>query len=250
MHSTNRIELKFSIITVTYNAGKVLEETLQSVANQTYRQVEYILVDGGSKDNTLSIAEKYRSHIHQLISEPDKGLYDAMNKGIRLATGDYLCFLNAGDTLHTHDTLQAIVNTLSSEQLPDVIYGETAIVDKHRHFLHMRKKSTPKQLNWKSFKEGMLVFHQAFLASRALAQKETYDLGYRFSADFDWCIRIMKRAKTLHNTHTTLIDYLNEGMTTQNHRASLKERFRIMVKHYGWISTLWHHFLFAIRALK
>lgn len=250
MHSTNRIELKFSIITVTYNAGKVLEETLQSVANQTYRQVEYILVDGGSKDNTLSIAEKYRSHIHQLISEPDKGLYDAMNKGIRLATGDYLCFLNAGDTLHTHDTLQAIVNTLSSEQLPDVIYGETAIVDKHRRFLHMRKKSTPKQLNWKSFKEGMLVCHQAFLASRALAQKETYDLGYRFSADFDWCIRIMKRAKTLHNTHTTLIDYLNEGMTTQNHRASLKERFRIMVKHYGWISTLWHHFLFAIRALK
>ena len=237
MHSTNRIEPKFSIITVTYNAGKVLEETLQSVANQTYRQVEYILVDGGSKDNTLSIAEKYRSHIHQLISEPDKGLYDAMNKGIRLATGDY-------------DTLQAIVNTLSSEQLPDVIYGETAIVDKHRRFLHMRKKSTPKQLNWKSFKEGMLVCHQAFLASRALAQKETYDLGYRFSADFDWCIRIMKRAKTLHNTHTTLINYLNEGMTTQNHRASLKERFRIMVKHYGWISTLWHHFLFAIRALK
>jgi glycosyltransferase involved in cell wall biosynthesis len=79
MHSTNRIEPKFFIITVTYNAGKVLEETLQSVANQTYRQVEYILVDGGSKDNTLSIAEKYRSHIHQLISEPDKGLYDAMN---------------------------------------------------------------------------------------------------------------------------------------------------------------------------
>ena len=143
-----------------------------------------------------------------------------------------------------------MVHTLKGMELPDVIYGETAIVDKHRCFLHMRKKSTPKQLNWKSFKEGMLVCHQAFLASRALAQKETYDLGYRFSADFDWCIRIMKRAKTLHNTHTTLIDYLNEGMTTQNHRASLKERFRIMVKHYGWISTLWHHFLFAIRALK
>ena len=246
----NHLHPKFSIITVTYNAGKVLEDTIQSVIFQTYRNVEYIIVDGHSKDNTMDIVNKYRNHISKVISEPDKGLYDAMNKGIRLATGDYLCFLNAGDTLHTHDTLQAIVNTLSSEQLPDVIYGETAIVDKHRRFLHMRKKSTPKQLNWKSFKEGMLVCHQAFLASRALAQKETYDLGYRFSADFDWCIRIMKRAKTLHNTHTTLIDYLNEGMTTQNHRASLKERFRIMVKHYGWISTLWHHFLFAIRALK
>jgi glycosyltransferase involved in cell wall biosynthesis len=238
---------KFSIITVTYNAGKVLEDTIQSVVFQTYRNVEYIIVDGGSTDNTLDVVHKYQERISKGISEPDKGLYDAMNKGIRMATGDYLCFLNAGDELHENETLQKIVYTLKGKELPDVIYGETAIVDEEGHFLHMRRLSTPEHLHWKSFKEGMLVCHQAFLTRRELALANPYDLRYRFSADFDWCIRIMKQSKYLHNTHLTLIDYLNEGMTTQNHKASLKERFRIMTKHYGWISTILHHGWFVIR---
>ena len=238
---------KFSIITVTYNAGKVLEDTIQSVVFQTYRNVEYIIVDGGSNDNTLDVVHKYQERISKVISEPDKGLYDAMNKGIRMATGDYLCFLNAGDELHENETLQKIVYTLKGKELPDVIYGETAIVDEEGHFLHMRRLSTPEHLHWKSFKEGMLVCHQAFFARRDLALSNPYDLRYRFSADFDWCIRIMKQSKNLHNTHLTLIDYLNEGMTTQNHKASLKERFRIMTKHYGWISTILHHGWFVIR---
>ena len=240
MNNTPCPHPKFSIITVTYNAGKVLEDTIQSVISQTYRNVEYIIVDGKSKDNTLEIADKYRDHISKVVSEPDKGLYDAMNKGIRLATGDYLCFLNAGDELHNNETLQQIVHTLKGTALPDVIYGETAIVDAEGHFLHMRRLSAPEQLHWKSFKQGMLVCHQAFFARRELAVKHLYDLKYRFSADFDWCIRMMKEAKCLHNTRLTLIDYLNEGMTTQNHKASLKERFRIMTKHYGWISTVLH----------
>ena len=247
MNNTLYPHPKFSVITVTYNAGKVLEDTIQSVVFQTYRNVEYIIVDGNSKDNTLEIVDKYRNRISQVISEPDKGLYDAMNKGIQLATGDYLCFLNAGDEFHDNETLQKIVHTLKGKELPDVIYGETAIVDEEGHFLHMRRLSAPQTLTWKSFKQGMLVCHQAFFARRELAIDNLYDLRYRFSADFDWCIRIMKRAKHLHNTKLTLIDYLNEGMTTQNHKASLKERFRIMVKHYGWISTVIHHCWFVIR---
>ena len=160
---------KFSIITVTFNAGKVLEKTIQSIISQTYRNVEYILVDGKSKDNTLSIADTYKERIHSLISEPDKGLYDAMNKGIRLATGDYLCFLNAGDKFHDKDTLQRMVDSLKEWELPDVLYGETAIVNESGNFLHMRRLSTPEELNWKSFKQGMLVCHQAFFAKRELA---------------------------------------------------------------------------------
>lgn len=238
---------KFSIITVTYNAEKVLEDTIQSVISQTYRNVEYIIVDGASKDHTLEIVNKYHNRINKVISEPDKGLYDAMNKGIQLATGDYLCFLNAGDKFHDSETLQKVVHTLKGQELPDVIYGETAIVDEEGHFLHMRRLSTPAHLNWKSFKQGMLVCHQAFFANRKLAINHLYDLQYRFSADFDWCIRIMKKAKCLHNTRLTLIDYLNEGMTTKNHKASLKERFCIMAKHYGLISTILHHGWFVIR---
>lgn len=237
----------FSIITVTFNADKVLEDTIQSVISQTYHHVEYIIVDGGSTDHTLEIVYKYRDRISKVISEPDKGLYDAMNKGIRLATGDYLCFLNAGDELHENETLQQMVHSLKSLELPDVIYGETDIVDEEGHFMHMRRLSAPERLDWRSFKQGMLVCHQAFFVRRELAVDVPYDLQYRFSADFDWCIRIMKRSGYLHNTHLTLIDYLNEGMTTRNHKASLKERFRIMVKHYGWISTVLYHGWFVIR---
>ena len=226
MHSVHPTP-KFSIITVTYNAEKVLEDTIQSVISQTYHHVEYIIVDGASKDGTLSIIDRYRSRITTVVSEPDKGLYDAMNKAISLASGDY--------------------HSIHGSVLPDVIYGETAIVDKDRHFLHMRRLSTPEKLDWRSFKQGMLVCHQAFFARHTLV--EPYDLNYRYSADFDWCIRIMKKARTLHNTHLTIIDYLDEGMTTQNRKASLKERFRIMTKHYGWISTAAHHAWFVLRLI-
>lgn len=247
MPNIHHVHPKFSIITVTYNAGSVLEDTIQSVITQTYKNVEYIIVDGGSKDHTLDIIHKYREHIHTLVSEPDKGLYDAMNKGISLATGDYLCFLNAGDALHEDDTLFQMVHTLTGHELPDVIYGETAIVDEEGHFLRMRRLSAPEELTWKSFKHGMLVCHQAFFARRD--QVEPYDLAYRFSADFDWCICVMKKSRVLHNTHLVLIDYLNEGMTTRNHKASLRERFHIMCHHYGTLSTLARHCWFLVRSI-
>lgn len=238
---------KFSIVTVTYNAEAVLEDTILSVISQTYHQVEYIIVDGASKDRTPAIIDRYKDRITHIVSEPDRGLYDAMNKGIRLATGDYLCFLNAGDCFHEDDTLQQMVHTLRGSELPDVIYGETALVNKERHFLRMRRLQAPEVLTWRSFKQGMLVCHQAFFAKASLAP--LYDLQYRFSADFDWCIKVMKQARTLHNTHLTIIDYLEEGMTTQNRKASLRERFRIMARHYGLISTVAHHAWFVVRAV-
>ena len=247
MHNLHHLHPKFSIITVTYNAGKVLEDTIQSVITQTYKNVEYILVDGGSTDNTLSIINQYRSMIQQVISEPDRGLYDAMNKGIKMATGDYICFLNAGDAFHEDDTLQQMVHSLTENALPDVLYGETAIVDEEGHFLRMRRLSAPEHLTWKSFQHGMLVCHQAFFARRD--RVEPYDLRYRFSADFDWCIRVMKKAHVLHNAHLVVIDYLDEGLTTANRRASLLERFRIMCRHYGVLSTVLHHAWFVVRLL-
>ena len=195
----------------------------------------------------MDIVNRYREHIAIVVSERDKGLYDAMNKGIGLATGDYLCFLNAGDSFHEDDTLQQMVHSIHTPQLPDVLYGETELVDHEGHFLRMRRLSAPEVLTWKSFRQGMLVCHQAFFPRRDLVMP--YDLRYRFSADFDWCIKIMKKSKVLHNTHLTLIDYLAEGMTTRNHKASLKERFSIMTRHYGWTSTLAFHLWFVLRLL-
>lgn len=242
---------KFSLITVTYNAGAVLEDTIQSIITQTYKNVEYILIDGASTDNTMRIIERYRDHIHTVVSEPDQGLYDAMNKGLSLATGDYVCFLNAGDCLHEDDTLLGMVHSVAASHKapcpPDVLYGDTALVDSEGHFLRMRRLTPPEHLTWKSFRHGMLVCHQAFFARRAIAPH--YDLRYRFSADFDWCIRVMKQARYLHNTHLTLVDYLDEGLTTRNHRASLIERFHIMCRHYGTVPTVMRHLWFALRTL-
>lgn len=239
--------LRFSIVTVTYNAEKVLERTLQSVASQTYPHIEYIIVDGASKDGTQALAERYRAHISTFVSEPDKGLYDAMNKALPLCTGDYICFLNAGDCLYSPDTLRLMAEGLKGSQLPDVLYGDTAIVDDKGRFLHLRAHRPPRRLTWRSFRQGMLVCHQAFWVRRDLAEK--YDLQYRFSADFDWCIRILKRCKCTHDTRQILVDYLEEGMTTQNHKASLRERFRIMCRHYGVMTTLGMHAWFAVRAV-
>ena len=244
----DKLQPNFSIITVTFNEESFLERTILSVLDQTYPRVEYIVVDGASKDGTLAIIERYDKRISRWISEPDKGLYDAMNKGMKMATGDYLCFLNAGDMFYEPETLQKMVDSIQSQsELPDVLYGHTVLVDESGHFKRMRRLEPPEELNWKSFRQGMLVCHQAFFAKRIIAVD--YDLSFRYSADQDWCIRTMKKADNLFNTHLTLIRYLEEGMSTRNRKESLKERFQIMVKHYGWFSTIVHHFWFVIRAI-
>lgn len=236
---------KLSIITVTYNAATSIERTIKSVLEQTYCNIEHIIIDGNSSDGTLSIIQKYDNKKMHWISEADEGLYHAMNKGIKLASGDYLCFLNAGDTFFAKDSVEILMN--SSETSPDIIYGETAIVNNNGEFLHMRRLNAPAKLSWRSYKQGMVVCHQSFIVKRELA--ESYDLSYKFSSDFDWCIRMMKKSNHIHNSHTTLINYLNEGMTTINRKASLKERYRIMTKYYGHISTFLHHLWFVIRAV-
>jgi glycosyltransferase involved in cell wall biosynthesis len=246
--------MKISIITVTYNAASVLKRTLDSVKAQSWQQIEHLIIDGASKDETISMAETYKAQCPYevvILSEPDKGLYDAMNKGLRLATGDYLVFLNAGDTLHAADTLETIVR--SAQPLPGVLYGDTAITDEQGKFLHLRRLRPPKKLSWKSFRQGMLVCHQAFYALTDIAKNLPYDPRYRYSADVDWCIRVMKEAQKrqlpLVNTQAILADYQEEGQTTIHHRDSLKERFDVMRRHYGLFSTVIMHIWFVFRQL-
>lgn len=238
---------KLSIITVTYNAEYTLERTLKSVQEQTYPNIEHVIIDGNSLDSTGELIRKYDNESMVWISEPDEGLYHAMNKGIAMATGDYLCFLNAGDTLFANNSVESLMSDITRLSTPDIIYGETAIVDNNGKFLHMRRLKAPKTLNWKSFKQGMVVCHQAFIVRRELAKE--YDTQFRFSSDFDWCIEVMKSSSNIYNTNTILINYLNEGITTFNRKESLKERYKIMVKHYGHLSTFLHHIWFVIRAV-
>ena len=204
---TMPLQPKFSIITVTYNASSVIMPTLQSVLSQNYANYEYILVDGGSADDTVALAKSSGIEFAHIVSERDNGIYDAMNKGIALATGDYLCFLNAGDAFYSPTTLQTIVDAIAGEtELPDVLYGETAEVDAERNFVRMRRLQAPEKLPWRSFKDGMLVCHQAFYARREIAPM--FNLEYRLSSDVDWCIKVMKQARKMVNVNVIVVDYL------------------------------------------
>ena len=257
--------MKVSIVTITWNAARTLQRTLDSVRQQTYANIEHWIIDGASTDDTLLIAQHYQQdsrHDVKIQSEPDKGLYDAMYKGLQKATGDYIVFLNAGDTLYAPDTIATVVHAALTHHpsaikhqtsAPAVIYGDTAITDSEGHFLHLRQHRPPETLSWCSFKQGMLVCHQAFYARLDIARTIPYDLQYRHSADVDWCIRVMKEAARqqlpLANTHAILANFEEGGNTTQNHRASLKERFRIMARHYGLFTTIMLHFWFVIRKI-
>ena len=172
--------IRISIVTITYNAARSLQRTLDSVRSQQYPHIEHLIIDGASKDDTVKIAEEYKKtspHEVRIQSEPDKGLYDAMNKGLQKATGDYIVFLNAGDSLYAEDTIQTIAE--KAESSPAVIYGDTATTDAEGNFLRLRRHRPPKTLTWRSFKKGMLVCHQAFYVRLDIAREFPYNLKYR-----------------------------------------------------------------------
>ena len=255
--------IKFTIVTCTFNAEHELQRTLDSVFHQSYADVEHLILDGLSSDRSVEMAQTYKQRSdeartgHEVVvcSERDSGLYDAMNKGIARATGDYIVFLNAGDTFPSEATLEHIAHSIGDgEALPGVIYGDTDIVNDEGRFLRHRRLQPPTKLTWRSFRNGMLVCHQAFYALTTLAKDNPYNLNYRFSADVDWCIRVMKEAERRHlmlkNVDEVVVNYLDGGMTEKNHRASLRERFSVMRRHYGLPLTLIIHVWFVVRQLK
>ncbi|MBR0262751.1 MAG: glycosyltransferase [Prevotella sp.] len=259
--------IRFTYVTVTYNAAGVLQRTLDSVLEQDYPELVHLIIDGASTDDTLQMVDAYiersnaaeNGHRIQVMSEPDKGIYDAMNKGLRSLDGDYVCFLNAGDFLPAPDTVTRIAEAVSHNgvsphcEKPAVLYGDTDIVDGEGHFLHHRRLSPPEHLSWKSFRQGMLVCHQAFYARTDFAIATKYDTQYRYSADVDWCIRVMKAAAKenvpLQNLKMVVVNYTEEGQTTLHHRESLWERYRVMERHYGRIQTFLLHCWFVVRSI-
>ena len=256
--------ITFSVVTITYNAATVLRPTLDSVMMQDYPNVEHLIIDGASTDETLAIAKAYQKqsdeaengHVVKIQSEPDKGLYDAMNKGLRLATGDYIVFMNAGDRFPEADTLDKVMLAAvvgDGEERPAVLFGNTDIIDDKGNFLYHRRLSPPERLTWRSFRYGMVVCHQAFYARIDIARSLPYDTTFRYSADVDWCIRVMKEGERQHlllrNIHAVVANYMEEGQTTIHHKDSLKERFEVMRRHYGLLTTVLLHAWFAVRKL-
>lgn len=236
----------FSIITITWNAERELPATLASVDCQTFADYEHLIIDGASTDATLRLARAADNPRRHTFSEPDKGLYDAMNKGLHRARGRYVIFLNAGDAFSTPDMLYRYAEAAGEDV--DIIYADTQLVDARRDVVGPRHLSVPERLTYKSFARGMLVCHQAFAMRRDNAPD--YDLRYRFSADYDWCLRCLKLTtpERCRNLHVVAINYLTDGLTDKNHKASLRERYEIMCRHFGKLPTIIRHIGFAFRA--
>lgn len=233
---------KLSIITVVYNAAGLIERTVKSVLEQNYSNIEFVVVDGASSDGTLEILEKYSSRIAVLESGKDKGIYDAMNKGLKLATGDYVLFLNAGDELDTADTISSVFSVRANA---DAYYGNTRVVDERGTVLADRRLSPPAHMNWKSLRYGMCVSHQSFLVKRLLC--DFYNTDYRISADIDWVINALKQCDSIVNTHRYISRFLEGGTSGKRRKTALLERFRIMVQHYGLFPTIWNHVYILFR---
>lgn len=237
-----QVQPQISIITVVFNARLLIEATVQSVLKQTFSSIEYIIIDGASTDGTMEVLEQYRSRLAVLQSEKDKGIYDAMNKGLALATGEYVLFLNAGDLLADEGILSRI---FLSYPEADVYYGNTKIIDNHGNVLGDRRLQPPQKLTWKSLRFGMCVSHQSFIAKRTLC--EAYDLRYSVSSDIDWMICVLKKAKQMVYINEPISKFLEGGSSAQRRKKALMERFRIMIKHYGLLSTIFNHIYILMR---
>jgi glycosyltransferase involved in cell wall biosynthesis len=233
---------KVTIITVVFNNRNFLEGTIRSILQQTYKNIEYIIIDGGSTDGTVNIIKKYESQISFWCSEPDSGIYDAMNKGIKVAIGDYLWFVNSGDLIYSADTLEKCI---AAGENADVYYGETEIIDEGGISIKMRRHKAPEKLSWKSFRTGMMVSHQSIIVRRNIAP--LYDLNYKVSADIDWCLKILKQSKQITNTHLIVSKILKQGFSKKYQKTSLTERFGIMSKNYGFYTTMYYHCIIAFR---
>jgi glycosyltransferase involved in cell wall biosynthesis len=231
---------KLTVVTIVYNNVRDIERTVLSVLNQTYPNIEYLVIDGASTDGTLELLKKYEGRLAKLISERDEGIYDAMNKGLALASGDYILFMNSGDEIYTSDTVE---NVFASAPDADIYYGETEMFNEDWKSIGQRRHKAPESFTWKDFKFGMSISHQAIYIRRSLI--EPYDRQYKLSADIDWIIKAAKRAAKIVNTRIYVAKYLVGGISKKKHRQSLIERFHIFSKHYGLIPNLFNHTVIA-----
>lgn len=173
---------KISIITVCYNACKVIEKTIESVLAQSYPDKEYIIIDGGSTDGTVDIIKKYSDKISYWVSEPDKGIYDAMNKGIDAATGDWINFMNAGDTFVEDRTLELVADRIESTQSADIVYGDTI-----KAYKYGKKECKPLQLRLMA--RHIVFCHQSSFVRTELMKKDKFSLKYKIAGDYDFFYR-------------------------------------------------------------
>lgn len=229
---------KISVVTVCYNVADTIEHTMLSVLGQTYPDVEYIVIDGGSDDGTADIIRKYANRLAYWVSEPDKGIYDAMNKGIAVATGDYINFMNAGDSFNSETTLSDFSKLIDTEK--DIIYGDTVHVALSGEY---KCKVYPLE----QMSRRMPFGHQATFVKTSLMKEKKFDDTFRSSGDYQFLYNCYFEHRPFMYVPLTISKYdITKGMSLDNYRTVLKENGRI----WGVDGTLSWKFVYAISVLK
>jgi glycosyltransferase involved in cell wall biosynthesis len=229
--------MKISVITVCKNAGKTLENTIKSVLSQTYQNIEYIVIDGNSSDDTMDILKKYRSRISRLISEEDGGIYQAMNKGIKVSTGDIIIFMNSGDIFYDKSVVENILSKWPSGT--DIVYGDVFLVNE--------KKIKHQSNVGKPFFMYDNICHQSMFIKRDCFRKVGFfNEKYKIAADFDWLIRgIFEYNLVIKYIGTVVSCYQGGGISSD------KEKFKIehqetLTKYFNPLDILFNKFVFKV----
>jgi len=241
--NTNALPL-ITVITVVYNGEEYIERTIKSVINQTYPNVEYIIIDGGSTDGTVDIIKKYDGFIDYWISEPDNGIYDAMNKGVVLSSGSWINFMNVGDMFHNLNVIEAIRLNDSNY---DIVYGSIMVFDEKTG---IRFENAAEKWELKSFFKGMPVRHQgAFVSMKVLKSEGLFNTKYRVSGDYEWFTRAISNDLRGLRINTIVADFMFDGVSGMGYRSKI-ENLQVAFKYFGVQGKLYGLFLCVYRCFK
>ena len=236
------MDVKISIITVTFNRAHVIKDTIEGVLMQKYKNYEYIVVDGASKDNTVEILKKYEPKFEgrmRWVSEKDNGLYDAINKGIKMATGDVVGIINSDDFFHRDDVFDAIAEGFKDDET-EVIFGNERIINPETPDVNYRFEAPWYFRRW-MFRFGLEPPHPTFYARKSCFEKwGYYKMGYVISADFDLMMRFLMihKAKYKYVKHT-ILTFRNSGISTDSsNRLMMNKEIVRSCKENGMWSCL------------
>lgn len=215
---------KVTIVTVTYNAKEHLEQTILSVLEQDYPNIEYIILDGGSTDQTVEIIKRYQDRLAYWVSEPDGGIYDAMNKGIDVATGEWINFMNAGDSFSTADTVKTVFERLDSDT--DIIMGGINLFDSQNRFIKYNQVDDVSKILQQS-----VCYHQAVFAKTDLAREYKYNLQYKVVSDYDFRVRCYVNKYRFQALDFPVANYMLGGFSDNHFERGALEALLILQSH-------------------
>jgi len=253
--SHNYLLMKVSIITATYNSSAHIADCVQSVTDQTYHDIEHIIVDGASKDNTLEIVKSMPSQVSKIISEPDKGIYDAMNKGIQAATGDVIGILNSDDFYTSNDIIQSVVDSFKHNDI-DALYGDVHFVSPDNLSKSVRYYSSS-VFKPSLFRFGFMPAHPSFYMKKECYDKYgLYALDYKIASDYDLLIRYLYKEKIKYKyIKKDFVTMRTGGVSTENFnsRVTLNKEIVRACRKYGIYTNLFMlslKYLYKIFELK